>query len=200
MGVEIERKFIIKDLPEDLDKYPFHVIEQGYLNVRPAIRVRREDDIYYMTYKSDMSDEVRKELLAELPDGSSPGDCIGKIEYNMPMDAVSYDHMILKADGNIVKKKRYLIPLNEDAFTRDYLGGRPEIEELLKEGRIKIELDVFDEPYKGMVVAEVEFPDEEAAANYKKAAWFGEEVTGDPKYSNAYLSSLPEDIIRNTKW
>ena len=51
MGVEIERKYTVKELPKDLDKYPFHVIEQGYLNVSPAIRVRREDDTYYMTYR-----------------------------------------------------------------------------------------------------------------------------------------------------
>ena len=51
-----------------------------------------------------------------------------------------------------------------------------------------IELDVFDEPYKGFVLAEVEFPDEETAAAYVPAGWFGEEVTGDRRYSNAQMS------------
>ena len=46
MGVEIEKKFTVKDIPFDLEQYPYHDIEQGYLNVHPAIRVRREDDIY----------------------------------------------------------------------------------------------------------------------------------------------------------
>ncbi len=51
MGIEIEKKFTIKELPNDLSTFPHHIIEQGYLNVSPAVRVRREDDNYYMTYK-----------------------------------------------------------------------------------------------------------------------------------------------------
>ena len=49
--MEIERKFLITELPSDLESYPFHLIEQGYLNTDPVIRVRRQDNEYYMTYK-----------------------------------------------------------------------------------------------------------------------------------------------------
>ena len=52
MGVEIEKKFLVSRIPDNLSVYDFHMIEQAYLNVHPAIRVRREDDIYYMTYDS----------------------------------------------------------------------------------------------------------------------------------------------------
>ena len=51
MGKEIERKFIIKELPADLESYAYHELEQGYLNTAPVVRVRREDDTYYLTYK-----------------------------------------------------------------------------------------------------------------------------------------------------
>ena len=35
--MEIERKFTVKALPENLDSYPFHLIEQAYLHrPRPA--------------------------------------------------------------------------------------------------------------------------------------------------------------------
>ena len=51
MGFEIERKCLISELPENLASYPCHVIEQAYLTTDPTIRVRREDDLYYMTYK-----------------------------------------------------------------------------------------------------------------------------------------------------
>ncbi len=54
-----------------------------------------------------------------------------------------------------------------------------------------IELDVFEDAHEGLVVAEVEFPDEETAQAYRPADWFGEEVTGDPHYSNAWLSENP---------
>ena len=49
--MEIERKFTIKELPADLESYPFHHIEQAYLNASPVVRVRKEDDEYYLTYK-----------------------------------------------------------------------------------------------------------------------------------------------------
>ena len=42
--MEIERKFTLKELPENLESYPCHLIEQAYLNISPVIRVRREDD------------------------------------------------------------------------------------------------------------------------------------------------------------
>jgi CYTH domain-containing protein len=207
MGVEIERKFLIKNPPEDIDRYPYHVIEQGYLNVRPAIRVRREDDVYYMTYKGEIvgvkdHTGLDNERFMEIHEDKAHDvrDRIGKVEYNMALDAASYDHMVRKADGNIIKKKRYLVPLNKDAYDAEYLMKRPELKDMMESGEIKIELDVFEEPFGKTVVAEVEFPDEEAALNYRPASWFGEEVTGDPKYSNAYMSSLPEDIIRMTKW
>ena len=49
--MEIERKFLIKELPANLDEYPCLFIEQAYLNTNPVIRIRRQDDEYYLTYK-----------------------------------------------------------------------------------------------------------------------------------------------------
>ena len=175
MGIEIERKYTVKDLPKDLENYPYHTIEQAYLNVHPAIRVRREDDHYYMTYKGV---------------GSSTGnmDDIGKTEYNLPLDSQSYEHLSSKADGIIIRKKRYLIPLNADAYDKEYLSKNPELETAIGEGRIFIELDVFEAPFKGRILAEVEFPSEEASRAYKPAEWFSADVTGDPRFSNAQMS------------
>ena len=170
MGLEIERKFVVdgSDLPPGLDAYPVRVIEQGYLNIRPAIRVRREDDHFYMTYKGSgiMSHE----------------------EYNLPLDRKSYEHLVSKADGLIIRKKRYLLPLNEDAFSEDFLESTPAVRRMIKDGGIMIELDVFEDEYEGRIVAEVEFPDEMTATCYRKASWFGREVTGDQAYSNAFMT------------
>ena len=49
--MEIERKFLIQKMPSDLENYKSRLIEQAYLNVKPVVRVRREDETYYMTYK-----------------------------------------------------------------------------------------------------------------------------------------------------
>ena len=89
--MEIERKFLIKQIPADLENYPFHRIEQAYLNINPVVRVRREDDEYYMTYK-----------------GSG---MMAREESNLPLTQEAYYHLLLKADGNVISKKRYLIPL-----------------------------------------------------------------------------------------
>ncbi|MDD6806266.1 MAG: adenylate cyclase, partial [Clostridiales bacterium] len=46
--MEIERKFTIKHLPDQLEQYTHHVIEQAYLCTDPVVRVRKEDSSYYM--------------------------------------------------------------------------------------------------------------------------------------------------------
>ena len=175
MGVEIERKFTVKELPDNLGQYPFHIIEQGYLSVVPAIRVRREDDSFYMTYKSH-KDFGKQGVISEAGD-------IGKIEYNLPLDKDSYEHLVAKADGNVISKKRYIIPINSDAFD----SSDDRCKKLMDS--LKIELDVFKGKFDGRILAEVEFPDEETAAAYKPADWFDEDVTGDVRYSNAHMST-----------
>lgn len=146
MGMEIERKFLVRKLPEDLPDYPCHRIEQAYLNTKPVVRIRREDDTYYLTYKGDGA--------------------IAREEYNLPLNEAAYRHMLPKADGNIITKKRYLIP----------------------DGNRTIELDIFDAPLAPLIIAEVEFPDMDAAQSYTPPNWLGEDVTGDFRYSNSYLS------------
>ena len=91
--MEIERKFLINILPENLSQYPFHQLEQGYLCTEPVVRIRREDDNYYLTYKS-------KGLMV-------------REEYNLPLTQAAYEHLLPKIDGILITKKRYLIPLSE---------------------------------------------------------------------------------------
>ncbi len=146
--MEIERKFLIKEFPADLEQYSFHVLEQGYLNTDPVVRVRKEDDSYYLTYKG-------KGFLA-------------REEYNLPLNETAYAHLITKADGNIIKKKRYLIPIEGTELT--------------------IELDVFAAPFAPLILAEVEFESIEQAQSFVPPAWFGEDVTENREYSNSTLS------------
>lgn len=146
--MEIERKFTVKKLPENLDSYPCHLIEQAYLNTDPVIRVRRQDDEFYMTYKG-------KGLLM-------------REEYNLPLNEASYYHLREKADGNIISKKRYVIPI--------------------KDSSLCVELDIFDKPFAPLIIAEVEFPDKETAEAFAPLDWFDQDVTNDPAYHNSNLS------------
>ena len=92
--MEIERKFLIKHIPENLSSYPFHNIEQAYLCTEPVVRIRRQDDEYILTYKS-------KGFLS-------------REEYNLPLDKDAYNHLKTKVDGIVIAKKRYLISLTND--------------------------------------------------------------------------------------
>ena len=52
--MEIERKFLIDldKLPFCPEDYPCRHIEQGYLCTAPVVRIRRDNDHYFLTYKS----------------------------------------------------------------------------------------------------------------------------------------------------
>lgn len=147
--MEIERKYLIETLPENLDSYPCKHIEQGYLNTDPVVRIRRSDDTYTLTYKG-------KGLMV-------------REEYNLPLNAESFEHLKEKIDGRLIKKCRYLIPLN-DTYT--------------------IELDIFEGDLAPLQLAEVEFATEEEANTFLPPSWFGEDVTFSKKYHNSMLSKL----------
>ena len=91
--MEIERKYLISHIPFDIAGYPFHQIEQAYLSTAPVVRVRQEDDTYYLTYKS-------KGLMM-------------REEHNLPLTEEAYCHLREKADGRIITKERYCIPYGD---------------------------------------------------------------------------------------
>lgn len=92
---------------------------------------------------------------------------LSREEYNLPLTREAYEHLRPKADGIVINKVRYVIPE--------------------KDG-LSIELDIFGAPYQGLLLAEVEFPSEEAANAYVPPAWFGKDVTYSTKYHNSTLS------------
>jgi len=55
-------------------------------------------------------------------------------------------------------------------------------------GKRTIELDVYRRRLRGLITAEVEFPSGAAAEKFKPPAWFGPEVTGDPRFTNQNLA------------
>ena len=115
------------------------------LNYNPVVRARKQDDEYYLTYKG-------KGLMA-------------REEYNLPLNQSSYEHLLPKADGICISKKRYLIPW--DPYT--------------------IELDVFEKSLAPLIIAEVEFPSIEEANAFTPPDWFDQDVTKDPAYHNSNL-------------
>jgi len=56
-------------------------------------------------------------------------------------------------------------------------------------GDAEAEIDEYSGALDGLVVAEVEFADEEAARAFEPPAWFGREVTDDGRYANRGLAT-----------
>ena len=108
-----------------------------------------QDELYILTYKG--------------------GGMMAREEYNLPLDAESYQHLVAKADGHIISKVRYIIPLDDG---------------------LKIELDHFSSPIKDLYLAEIEFESVEQAEAYVPPAWFGRDVTYDPRYHNSVMSKM----------
>ena len=150
MHREIERKFLVRKLPDGLTSYPNNEISQGYLVSQDdglQVRLRKSGVRYTLTFKRG-SGNVREEREVELT-------------------ATQFDALWPATGGKRLVKTSYEIPLGERT----------------------VEIDVYHERHEGLIVAEVEFDEEEAAKNFQPPDWLGADVTGDPRYSNQLLAS-----------
>lgn len=114
--MEIERKFQIKVMPENLDSYKKKEIEQGYLCTKPVVRIRKSNEDYILTYKSrlGMTDKPREVALT----------CE---EIELPLSQEAYEHLREKVDHYLIHKTRYIIPIEGDLKAElDVFHGRLE--------------------------------------------------------------------------
>lgn len=106
--MEIERKYLVKYLPENLESYPHNEIAQGYISVSPVIRIRRSDERYILTVKSS--------------------GFLCREEFETEMTADEFKKLSCKVEGNVISKTRYKIPLpgnltaELDIFHDDFEG------------------------------------------------------------------------------
>lgn len=90
--MEIERKFLIKELPFDLSSYEKQIIAQSYISTDPVIRIRQKNDTYVLEVKGKGS--------------------FAREEYALDLTREQYEGLKKKAEGLEIKKTRYLIPLS----------------------------------------------------------------------------------------
>ena len=143
MGVEIERKFLVRKelLPRELPEGD--ELEQGYLSVEPTVRVR----------------------LVTGPDGTR------------------HAELTIKGTG-LLRRAEFNYPIpHEDAEALLALCARSLDKVRRRLGRF--ELDHFRD--RELWLAEIELRDEGEA--FERPSWLGEEVTGDPEYSNSSLAT-----------
>ena len=153
--MEIEKKFLLREMPEHLDHCEKRELEQGYLCTSPTVRIRKSDEAYILTYKGKWgTEDIHLDARVNQ-------------ELEMPLTEEAYLHMREKADGHLIRKTRYLIPL-PDGHTG--------------------ELDVFHGRLEGLRFIEVEFADPEDAEAFQPPSWFGQNVSKDERYTNSYLA------------
>lgn len=110
---------------------------------------------------------------------------------------VSQDHgrLTIKQRGAGIKRIEVERELNlEEANELLSLCGTKKVEKqryFIAHGNYTIELDIFLGENAGLMVAEVEFEDEEEANAFEPPEWFSTEVSGDLRYYNHYLGEHP---------
>jgi len=167
--MEIERKYTIRHLPEQLEQYPVRHIEQAYLCTDPVIRIRRSNDRYILTYKSIRSASQAAKARKENGAGKPAPRVNDEVELELTREG--YEHLLEKADGYRITKDRSVIPL---------AGG------------LVAELDIFHGRLEGLVFVEVEFPSVAASETFQAPEWFDRDVSGDRHYVNSYLSTVEQ--------
>lgn len=99
--MEIERKYTVKYMPDDLESYKKLEIEQGYLCRKPVVRIRKSNDDYILTYKNKQADSA------------VDGNPLINEEIEVPLNEKAFRHLKKKADDHMITKTRYVIPLKD---------------------------------------------------------------------------------------
>lgn len=109
------------------------------------------------------------------------------------VDSTKANLNIKKATLDIVRSEfEYPIPVEDAQHILRHLCCGTVIEKtrhIVPDGKFRWEIDVFHGANEGLVVAEIEIPD--VMATIPTPDWLGEEVSGDPRYLNTYLTLHP---------
>jgi adenylate cyclase len=149
-------------------------IERKFLVVadqRPPLREGRFIEQGYLVFQNppDVPVELRLRRVDEadcfltVKSGSAPT----RVEVELPVALGQFAELWPLTEGRRVFKRRYRVPV---------AGG------------LAAELDVYEGARSGLQVVEVEFSSESQARSFVPPPWFGREVTGDSRYSNAALA------------
>jgi len=97
-----------------------------------------------------------------------------------------------KTKGITRSEFEYNIPLSDAKEILQELCISPYIEKKRYDiyiGKHKWEIDIFEGNHQGLIIAEIELSREDES--FEKPIWITKEVSGDYRYSNAYLSQHP---------
>lgn len=152
MAQEIERKFLVKDLPLDLQIQDSWFIKQTYLLIDETQEIRLRlvygsGNVHYLLTRKSTGDMVRSEAESVISTD------------------LAESLLAMQVTPRFLEKTRLLCRYRD----AEHGGSR------------KFWLDIYTFPTRRSII-EVEFPDEETAKNFVPPGWFGTEVTHDSTY------------------
>ncbi|MFE5912201.1 CYTH domain-containing protein [Streptomyces wedmorensis] len=104
-------------------------------------------------------------MTVKAPDEN--GDPLVRREVEFPIADEVFEQLWVLAGQDRLSKRRWSVPL----------------------GGVTAVVDVYEGELAGLRVAEVEFDGVDAARAFEPPEWFGEELTGDPAWSNRELAA-----------
>jgi CYTH domain-containing protein len=106
-AIEVERKFLVLNLPSDLREIPSNKIRQGYLAVTEdeiEVRVRKQGKQCFLTVKGGAGQD--------------------RTEVEIPLDRTTFDSPWPLTRGRRVRKVRYRLSQGERAVAVDVYRGK----------------------------------------------------------------------------
>ena len=104
---EIERKFLLKKVPENLEQFPHDEITQGYLAIESGgvqVRLRKKGNVRSLTYKRTVKG--------------------GREEREIRLSVEQFDALWPATGGRRLTKVRYEVPWKEHTIEIDVYRGR----------------------------------------------------------------------------
>lgn len=173
MNKEIEKKYSIINLPDDIEIIKIQDIQQTFIyrDNNTHIRIRRltnrKDKTTQYVYTVKTKGDIQY---------NNDWNIARKYEIESYISKEEYEELIQKRITNIINKTRINVPIEND---------------------LVVEIDIYYDYLEGLITAEIEFPDEETAKIFEKPDWLGEEL-GYKNFSNGKLSLMNrEQFINN---
>ena len=183
MKQEIERKYAVNYLPEDLEITDIIDIEQAFIykDAKTVIRIRKIcnkksntiEYIYTVKTKGDIA--YHKDSTVA-----------NAYEIESYIQEEEFNKLIKNKISSIIRKTRMIIPI---------------------ENNLKVEMDIYKDYLQDLITAEIEFPNEDIAKKFQKPEWLGEEMQykelSNWKLSNMtkeeWMKKVTKEIIENNR-
>ena len=130
MNIEIERKFLVKNLNYKSESFEKKYIKQGYLNSdkNRTVRIRVSNNTGFITIK-----------------GKSNKNGTSRFEWEKEISATEAEELLLLCEPTIIEKTRYLIKVGCHTFEVDEFAG-DNSGLVVAEIELKAEDEVFEKP------------------------------------------------------